>query len=59
MLVISRYQRSDVHEISMKSLAIRGDFPYIAGMTKANELKKHLRPGEVYRSTTVLGFRTM
>ena len=40
-----------MHDISMKNLANRG-FPYIAGMTKLHELKKHLRPGRVYRRRT-------
>jgi hypothetical protein len=33
----------------MKILAIPKPFPDIAGMTKRRELKKHLRPGQVYR----------
>jgi hypothetical protein len=33
----------------MKTLAIQGLLPYIGGMTKAQELKSHLRPGQVYR----------
>ena len=33
----------------MKKLAQRAKTPYIAGMTKAQELKRHLRPGQVYR----------
>jgi hypothetical protein len=33
----------------MKILAKRAPFAYIDGMTKADELKKHLRPGKVYR----------
>jgi hypothetical protein len=33
----------------MKILAYLGLFPYIAVMTKLQELRKHLRPGQVYR----------
>lgn len=33
----------------MKLLARRRPFAYIGSMTKAQELKKHLRPGKVYR----------
>jgi hypothetical protein len=33
----------------MKRLAKREFFPYISGMTKLQEFKKHLRPGRVYR----------
>lgn len=33
----------------MKILAQFGRFPYIVRMTKLQELKKHLRPGQVYR----------
>jgi hypothetical protein len=33
----------------MKTLASEGVFSYIAGMTKLQHLKKHLRPGRVYR----------
>jgi hypothetical protein len=33
----------------MKKIAFRGFSPYIEGMTRAQELKKHLRPGQVYR----------
>jgi len=33
----------------MKNLAKWGVFAYIVGMTKLQELKKHLRPGQVYR----------
>jgi hypothetical protein len=38
-----------MHEISMKTLAKDSTLPYIDGMTKLQELKKHLRPGRVYR----------
>ena len=33
----------------MKTLAKTAVFPYIEATTKAQELKKHLRPGQVYR----------
>jgi hypothetical protein len=33
----------------MKKLAFRDPFPYIAAMTKLQELKRRLRPGQVYR----------
>src|SRR5580692_12163032 len=33
----------------MKTLAIVGPFRYIFRMTKLQELKRHLRPGQVYR----------
>ncbi len=33
----------------MKKLAKRKSFAYIASMTKVEELKRHLRPGRVYR----------
>lgn len=38
-----------MHEISMNLLALVRLCHYIVGMTKAEQLKKHLRPGEVYR----------
>src|SRR5713101_3342362 len=38
-----------VHDFSMKNVATGGLFPYIAGMTRLQALKKHLRPGQVYR----------
>jgi hypothetical protein len=38
-----------MHELSMKKLAIIRLRPYIRGMTKLDELKRHLRPGQVYR----------
>ena len=38
-----------MHDFSMKNLANRVDFRYIHVMTKLQELKKHLRPGQVYR----------
>lgn len=38
-----------VHDLSMKILAIYGPLPYIVGMTRLQALKKHLRPGQVYR----------
>ena len=33
----------------MKNVAVFPPFPYIVGMTKLEALKKHLRPGQVYR----------
>src|SRR6202046_5892455 len=33
----------------MKVLSLQGPYPYIAGMTKLEEFKRHLRPGRVYR----------
>jgi hypothetical protein len=41
--------QSRVHELSMKILATRRKFSYIPSMTRLQELKKHLRPGQVYR----------
>jgi len=38
-----------LHVFSMKTLAFIGPFCYIFGMTKLQELKRHLRPGRVYR----------
>jgi hypothetical protein len=38
-----------MHDSSMKTLAFCSFFPYIDDMTKAQELKAHLRPGQVYR----------
>jgi hypothetical protein len=38
-----------LHELSMKTLANERVFPHVATMTKLQELKKHLRPGRVYR----------
>jgi hypothetical protein len=38
-----------LHDFSMKYLANLGSFAYIVDMTKLKELKKHLRPGQVYR----------
>jgi hypothetical protein len=40
---------SAVHDFSMKNLALLELFPYIVAMTRLQELKKHLRPGQVYR----------
>jgi hypothetical protein len=38
-----------MHEMSMKILAEMAVFLYLGSMTKLQELKKHLRPGRVYR----------
>jgi len=38
-----------LHVFSRKILAFEGLPAYIARMTKAHELKKHLRPGQAYR----------
>jgi hypothetical protein len=38
-----------MHELSMKNIATRRSCLYVAGMTKLQELKRHLRPGRVYR----------
>jgi hypothetical protein len=38
-----------LHDFSMKYVAVLPPFPYIVGMTKLEALKKHLRPGQVYR----------
>jgi hypothetical protein len=38
-----------LHDFSMKNVAVCPPFPYIVGMTKLEALKKHLRPGQVYR----------
>jgi hypothetical protein len=38
-----------MHGFSMKKLAHLAAFSYIIGMTKLQEVKKHLRPGHVYR----------
>jgi hypothetical protein len=38
-----------LHEFSLKIIACSATDRYIAGMTKLRELKKHLRPGQVYR----------
>jgi hypothetical protein len=38
-----------MHDFSMKNVANSPPFPYIIGMTKLQALKKHLRPGQVYR----------
>jgi hypothetical protein len=38
-----------MHDYSMKIIANGQSFPYIVGMTKLQALKKHLRPGRVYR----------
>src|SRR6266849_3985016 len=38
-----------LHEFSMKILAKWKAFAYIVGMAKLEELKRHLRPGRVYR----------
>src|SRR5258708_17131865 len=37
----------------MKNLAFGGFFAYIASMTKLQELKRRLRPGQVYRREDV------
>lgn len=37
----------------MKNIAKRSAFPYVGGMTKLQALKKHLRPGQVYRREDV------
>jgi hypothetical protein len=38
-----------MHDFSMKRLAFLESTAYIAGMTKVQELTRHLRPGRVYR----------
>jgi hypothetical protein len=38
-----------MHDFSMKIIAIQRFPAYILDMTKLQELKRHLRPGEVYR----------
>jgi hypothetical protein len=38
-----------MHDFCIKKLALMTRFAYIAGMTKALELKRLLRPGQVYR----------
>jgi hypothetical protein len=38
-----------MHDFSMKTIANGQPFPYIIGMTGLQALKKHLRPGQVYR----------
>jgi hypothetical protein len=38
-----------MHDFSMKPLAKSGSFLHICTMKKVQELKKHLRPGRVYR----------
>jgi hypothetical protein len=38
-----------LHEISMKKLAFWAGLAYISAMTRLQELKSHLRPGQVYR----------
>src|SRR5712691_10535254 len=38
-----------MYDFSMKILARKSAFVYILGMTKLQELKRHLRPGQVYR----------
>ncbi len=38
-----------LHDFSMKILAIARPPPYVGAMTKLQALKKHLRPGQVYR----------
>jgi hypothetical protein len=38
-----------MHDFSIKILAASSPFRIIAGMVKLQELKRHLRPGEVYR----------
>jgi hypothetical protein len=42
-----------MHEISMSKLHIEGRFRYIGSMTKLQELKRRLRPGQVYRRMDV------
>src|SRR3984885_15940143 len=41
--------RIHLHDFSMKILAGLRLQAYIVGMTKLEELKRHLRPGQVYR----------
>ena len=38
-----------MHDFSINFLAFEQPFAYIVGMTKLQELKRHLRPGHVYR----------
>jgi len=38
-----------MHDFSMKNIAKCGSFAYIGCMTRLQALKKHLRPGQVYR----------
>jgi len=47
--MLIEYRKPQLHDISMKSLANDGAFPYIVSMTKLQELKRRLRPGRVYR----------
>jgi hypothetical protein len=43
-----------LHDFSMKYLATWAAFRYIGRMTKLEELKRHLRPGQVYRREDLL-----
>src|ERR1700730_656211 len=38
-----------MHDFSMRNLAKQLAFSYIVAMTKLEQLKRHLRPGQVYR----------
>jgi hypothetical protein len=38
-----------VHDFYMKILAYSAPSPYLDAMTRLQELKRHLRPGQVYR----------
>jgi hypothetical protein len=43
-----------LHGLSMKKLAKNVQLHYIVGMSKLDELKSHLRPGQVYRREDLL-----
>jgi len=45
---------ADLHEISMKNLSVQVKVGYHEIMSALNELKKHLRPGQVYRRADLL-----
>src|SRR3979490_1642286 len=47
--MLSAYYAHIMHVFSMKKLAKFDHSSYIVSMTKLQELKKHLRPGQVYR----------
>lgn len=48
-MILSRIWMLRLHEFSRKILAILIGFYYVASMSKLEELKKQLRPGQVYR----------
>jgi hypothetical protein len=48
--------RHTLHELSMKIVAMSQDISYLLPMTKLEELRRRLRPGQVYRREDLAGW---